>query len=125
MYKRQHLDVYKSLVTSYEEEVEDFLNIFSLMKKHGSITTLPNRNKQDAVAEERGSCAVQSQNTICQLERYLRPCFGNSTGILLIDILHEQRTVNAPYSCKLVEAAYHNKRHRQRMHHDAIPIPLH
>jgi histone-lysine N-methyltransferase SETMAR len=48
--------------------------------------------------------------------KVLTTIFWDWKGVLLVDFLHEHRTVNAAYHCQLldnVKAAYKNKRHGQ------------
>ena len=79
------------------------------MMKHGFFITLRHQKWRVRSGEERISLPIESQNP---------------SGVLLIDFIHDQRTVNAAYYCQLFElakAAYRIKR-RDMAIRDAIVL---
>ena len=114
--KLRRLEVCQRLFARFEEEGEAFLASIVTCDETWVHHYTPESKQASMEWRRKGETAPVKAKTRLSAGKVLATVFFDYRGVLLIDFLHERRTINAAYYCELltqVRAAYRSKRRNQ------------
>jgi len=114
--KQVRQGICQGLLNRYEREGNNFLHCIVACNESWAHHYTPESKTASMEWQRRGEHCPVKAKTRLSAGKVLTTIFWDWKGILLVDFLHERRTVNAVYYCQLldnVKAAYKTKRRGQ------------
>lgn len=114
--KTIRLDISRRNLIRYRTEGDPFLRRIVTCDETWVHHYSPENKQASKEWRKRGEAGPVKAKTRLSAGKVLATVFWDSQGVLLLDFLHDQRTVNAAYYCTLlnqVKAAYRSKRRGQ------------